>query len=82
MPGRAAAAPLSPRSGAATAATSVRTAKYRLSKVFIKLSELIPGGHPKELSAAQATRILERANPSGAVRLPAPNSPQGCGPFR
>jgi transposase len=33
------------------------------------LCELIPGGHPKELSAAQATRILERADPSGAVAL-------------
>jgi transposase len=32
-------------------------------------SGLIPDGHPKEISAAQATRILESAAPSGAVAL-------------
>jgi transposase len=33
------------------------------------LCDLVPGGHPKEICAAQAARILERANPSGAVAL-------------
>jgi transposase len=33
------------------------------------LCELVPGGHPKEIYAAQAARILARANPSGAVAL-------------
>ena len=31
------------------------------------LCDLVPGGHPKEISAAQAARILEQAAPSGAV---------------
>ena len=31
------------------------------------LCELVPGGHQKEISAAQAARILERVTPSGAV---------------
>jgi transposase len=31
------------------------------------LCDLVPGGHPKEISAARATRILEQASPSGAV---------------
>ncbi len=33
------------------------------------LCDLVPGGYPKEIYAAQAARILERANPSGAVEL-------------
>ena len=33
------------------------------------LCDLVPGGHPREISAAQATRILESAAPSGAVAL-------------
>jgi len=33
------------------------------------LCDLVPGGHQKEISAAQAARILERATPSGAVAL-------------
>jgi transposase len=33
------------------------------------LCDLVPGGHPKEISAAQAARILEQAAPSGAVAL-------------
>ena len=33
------------------------------------LCDLVPGGHPKEIYAAQAARILERASPSGAVAL-------------
>jgi transposase len=33
------------------------------------LCELVPGGHPKEIYAAQAAMILARANPSGAVAL-------------
>src|SRR5215472_10690650 len=31
------------------------------------LCDLVPGGHPKEISAAQAARILEQTSPSGAV---------------
>ena len=31
------------------------------------LCDLVPGGHPKEISAAQAAKILEQAAPSGAV---------------
>jgi transposase len=31
------------------------------------LCDLVPGGHSKEISAAQAARILQRAAPSGAV---------------
>jgi transposase len=31
------------------------------------LCDLVPGGHPKEISAAQAARMLEQASPSGAV---------------
>ncbi|MEP7023301.1 MAG: transposase [Actinomycetota bacterium] len=33
------------------------------------LCDLVPGGHPKEISAAQAARILEQATTSGAVAL-------------
>jgi transposase len=33
------------------------------------LCDLVPGGHPKEISAAQAARILAQAAPSGAVEL-------------
>ncbi len=33
------------------------------------LCDLVPGGHPKEISAVQAARILEQASPSGAVAL-------------
>jgi transposase len=33
------------------------------------LCELVPGGHPKEISAAQAARILAQASPSGAVAV-------------
>ena len=33
------------------------------------LCDLVPGGHPKEISAAQAARILEQATPSGAVAV-------------
>jgi transposase len=33
------------------------------------LCDLVPGGHPGEISAAQAARILESAAPSGAVAL-------------
>ena len=31
------------------------------------LCDLVPGGHQREISAAQAARILERVTPSGAV---------------
>jgi transposase len=33
------------------------------------LCDLVPGGHPKEICAAQAARILEQASPSGAIAL-------------
>ena len=33
------------------------------------LCDLVPGGHPKEISAAHAARILQQASPSGAVAL-------------
>jgi transposase len=33
------------------------------------LCDLVPGGHSKEISAAQAAKILEQAKPSGAVAL-------------
>ena len=33
------------------------------------LCDLVPGGHPKEISAGQAARILAQAAPSGAVEL-------------
>jgi len=33
------------------------------------LCDLVPGGHQKEISAAQAARILAQASPSGAVAL-------------
>jgi transposase len=33
------------------------------------LCDLVPGGHPKEISAGQAARILERLTPSGPVAL-------------
>src|SRR5450755_2665885 len=33
------------------------------------LCDLVPGGHSKEISAAQAARILEQATPSGAVAV-------------
>src|SRR4249920_558777 len=31
------------------------------------LCDLVPGGHPKEISAAQAAKILKQVTPSGAV---------------
>ena len=31
------------------------------------LCELVPGGHPTEISAAQAARLLEQVRPSDAV---------------
>jgi transposase len=36
-------------------------------RLHAALCDLVPGGHPKEISAAQAARILEQASPSGAV---------------
>jgi transposase len=33
------------------------------------LCDLVPGGHAKEISAAQAARILEQVTPSGAVAV-------------
>ena len=31
------------------------------------LCDLVPGGHPREISAAQGARILERVTPCGAA---------------
>jgi len=33
------------------------------------LCDLVPGGHPKQITAAHAARILEQAAPSGAVAV-------------
>jgi transposase len=44
------------------------------------LCDLVPGGLPKEISAAQAAKILEEAPPSGAVALAAPGSPPSSWP--
>ena len=46
------------------------------------LCDLVPGGHPKQISAAHAARILAQAAPSGAVALaraePPPSSWPTC----
>ena len=36
-------------------------------RLHAALCDLVPGGHPKEISAVQAARILEQSSPSGAV---------------
>jgi transposase len=38
-------------------------------RLHAMLCDLVPGGHPKEISAAQAARILGQVTPSGAVEL-------------
>jgi transposase len=44
-----------------------RQACQRTCRVHAVLCDLVPGGHSKEISAAQAARILEQGTPSGAV---------------
>jgi transposase len=46
-----------------------RTRNQVACRLHAVLCDLVPGGHPKEISAAQAAKILERAAPSGAVEL-------------
>ena len=46
-----------------------RTRNQVACRLHAVLCDLVPGGHPKEISAAQAARILEQATPSGAVAL-------------
>ena len=46
-----------------------RTRNQVACRLHAVLCDLVPGGHPKEISAAQAARILEQASPSGAVAL-------------
>ena len=44
-----------------------RTRNQAACRLHAVLCDLVPGGHPKEISAAQAARILEQVTPSGAV---------------
>jgi transposase len=44
-----------------------RTRNQVACRLHAVLCDLVPGGHSKEISAAQAARILEQAAPSGAV---------------
>jgi transposase len=46
-----------------------RTRNQVACRLHAVLCDLVPGGHPKEISAAQAARILAQASPSGAVAL-------------
>jgi transposase len=46
-----------------------RTRNQVACRLHAVLCELIPGGHSKEISAAQAARILDQFTPSGAVAL-------------
>jgi transposase len=46
-----------------------RTRNQVACRLHAVLCGLVPGGHPKEISAAQAARILAQASPSGAVAL-------------
>jgi transposase len=46
-----------------------RTRNQVACRLHAVLCDLVPGGHPKEISAAQAARILAQAAPSGAVAL-------------
>ncbi len=46
-----------------------RTRNQVACRLHAVLCDLVPGGHQKEISAAQAARILAQANPSGAVAL-------------
>jgi len=44
-----------------------RTRNQAACRLHAVLCDLVPGGHSKEISAAQAARLLEQAAPSGAV---------------
>jgi transposase len=44
-----------------------RARNQAVCRLHAVLCDLVPGGHPREISAAQAARILERVTPSGAV---------------
>jgi transposase len=44
-----------------------RTRNQAACRLHAVLCDLVPGGHQKEISAAQAAKILEQAAPSGAV---------------
>jgi transposase len=46
-----------------------RTRNQVACRLHAVLCDLVPGGHPKEISAAQAARILDQLTPSGAVAL-------------
>jgi transposase len=46
-----------------------RTRNQVACRLHAVLCDLVPGGHRKEISAAQAARILERLTPSGAVAV-------------
>ena len=46
-----------------------RTRNQVACRLHAVLCNLVPGGHQKEISAAQAARILAQAAPSGAVAL-------------
>src|SRR6201989_776125 len=42
-----------------------RTRNQAPCRLHAALCDLVPGGHPKEISAAQAAKILEQVTPSG-----------------
>jgi hypothetical protein len=44
-----------------------RSRNQAACRLHAVLCDLVPGGHAKEISAAQAARILEQVTPSGAV---------------
>jgi transposase len=46
-----------------------RTRNQVACRLHAVLCDLDPGGHPKEISAAHAARILEQVTPSGAAEL-------------
>jgi transposase len=46
-----------------------RTRNQVACRLHAVLCDLVPGGHPKEISAARAARMLAQASPSGAVAL-------------
>ncbi len=46
-----------------------RTRNQVACRLHAVLCDLVPGGHSKEISAAQAARILAQVTPSGAVAL-------------
>jgi transposase len=46
-----------------------RTRNQVACRLHAVLCDLVPGGHPKEISAAQAARILAQASPCRAVAL-------------